>query len=220
MSTTVNPYVAQQRQSNSDVLVARNNKRQNTLIVVLALIVAGISVSAWSYVASKPKFVPVIARITPENQIVYSYALEPLKEIDPIIRQELANFVKEVRTVYGDFDSNNDAQNGWFAHVISTQPAFKKLTNWAKQNNRYKRSEKHTITVQPRGVIKVSDEAWRVSWVETVYDKTGRELNMETHEASLNIEIIENTDATNEMQKLRNPLGIYVKNIDWSTVIN
>jgi type IV secretion system protein VirB5 len=62
-------------------------------------------------------------------------------------------------------------------------------------------------------VLPLSEESWQVEWVEIIRARSGQENGRNRMKAVVTIEI---TPPKNKEMILKNPLGVYLKDISWT----
>lgn len=81
----------------------------------------------------------------------------------------------------------------------------------------FKRAAKETVDVQITSVIPQSDETWQVDWMETVRARgDGSIISRFRMRALVRIYVVPPTNRTSEEQIRKNPLGIFIRDFNWS----
>jgi type IV secretory pathway TrbF-like protein len=129
---------------------------------------------------------------------------------DAQIAYHLARFIEDVRGLPADGIVLR--QNWLRAYDFTTDRGAAALNDYARNNDPFARLGKAQISVDVSSVIRASSESFRVAWTQRIYD-SGSLSSTERWTAILTIVIEPPRDA----ERLRkNPLGVYVRAINWS----
>ena len=129
---------------------------------------------------------------------------------DAQIAYHLARFIEDVRGLPADGIVLR--QNWLRAYDFTTDRGAAALNDYARNNDPFAKLGKAQISVDVSSVIRASSESFRVAWTQRTYDN-GSLSSTERWTAILTIVIEMPRDA----ERLRkNPLGVYVRAINWS----
>lgn len=132
---------------------------------------------------------------------------------DPQIAWFLAHFIDEVREIPADPIVLR--QNWLDAYNYVTGKGARRLDNFARTNDPFKKIGKEQIAVDVSSVIRASDDSFRVEWVERHY---ADDALASTARWSAILTIVIQTPKDAEQLK-KNPLGIYIHALNWSREI-
>jgi type IV secretion system protein TrbF len=129
---------------------------------------------------------------------------------DPQIAFHLARFVEQVRAI------PNDAiivrQNWLRAYEFTTDKGALALNEYARNNDPFAQVGREQVAVDVTSVIRASPSSFRVAWTERRYrDGSLAETSRWTAILTIAIQPPSNPDALR-----KNPLGLFVKAINWS----
>jgi len=162
------------------------------------------------------------SRITPYvvevNKLGQATAVAPASSdyhpSDPQIAWYLAHFITEVRGIPADPIVLR--QNWLDAYNYVTDKGALALNDFARTNDPFTKIGKEQVAVEVSSVIRASDDSFRVAWIERHYvDDTL--ASTERWSAILTIVI---QTPTNADRLKKNPLGIYVRALNWSKEID
>lgn len=129
---------------------------------------------------------------------------------DPQIAWYLARFISEVRGIPADPVVLR--QNWLDAYNYVTDRGALALNDYARTNDPFSRIGRMQVAVEIASVIRASDDSFRVEWIERRYIDGALAIT-ERWSAILTIVVTTPTDA----ERLRkNPLGIYIRALNWS----
>lgn len=129
---------------------------------------------------------------------------------DAQIAYHLARFIEDVRGLPADGIVLR--QNWLRAYDFTTDRGAAALNDYARNNDPFAKLGKAQISVDVSSVIRASPDSFRIAWTQRTYDN-GSLSSTERWTAILTIAIETPRDA----ERLRkNPLGVYVRAINWS----
>jgi type IV secretion system protein TrbF len=129
---------------------------------------------------------------------------------DPQIAWYLAHFIEDVRSIPND--PIVVRQNWLRAYDFTNSDGATALNEYARADDPFAKLSKQQIAVDVSSIIRASPESFRIAWVERRY-QDGTLADTSRWTAILTIVIQPPHDA----ERLRkNPLGIFIKAINWS----
>src|ERR1700730_8340928 len=129
---------------------------------------------------------------------------------DAQIAYHLARFIEDVRGLPADGIVLR--QNWLRAYDFTTDRGAGALNDYARNNDPFAKLGKAQISVEVSSVIRASPDSFRIAWIQRIYDNDSLSAT-ERWTAILTIVIETPRDA----ERLRkNPLGVYVRAINWS----
>jgi len=129
---------------------------------------------------------------------------------DAQIAYHLARFIEDVRGLPADGIVLR--QNWLRAYDFTTDRGAGALNDYARNDDPFAKLGKAQISVDVSSVIRASPDSFRIAWIQRIYDN-GSLSATERWTAILTIVIETPRDA----ERLRkNPLGVYVRAINWS----
>jgi type IV secretion system protein VirB5 len=129
---------------------------------------------------------------------------------DAQIAYHLARFIEDVRGLPADGIVLR--QNWLRAYDFTTDRGAGALNDYARNNDPFAKLGTAQISVDVSSVIRASPDSFRIAWIQRIYDN-GSLSATERWTAIITIVIETPRDA----ERLRkNPLGVYVRAINWS----
>ncbi len=160
---------------------------------------------------SQSKIVPYVVELEAEGSArAVRAATETYQPTDAQIAFHLANFIERVRSL--PIDPVVVRKNWLQAYDFATARAANTLNEHARDNDPFEKVGKQSVAVEVTSVVRASDSSFQVRWLERRY-VNGSLATTERWTALATIA----TDAPRDAETLRkNPLGIYVANLNWS----
>jgi type IV secretion system protein TrbF len=174
------------------------------------ILTAGLALSlVWQ--AMRGSVTPWVVQIDQHGQAkTVSPAIADYHPTDPQIAWHLAHFIDNVRSLPAD--PVIVRQNWLAAYDFVTDKGAVALNDYARANDPFAKVGRIQVTVEISSVIRASPESFRVAWVERRYED-GSLAATERWTAILTVVI----DTPHDADRLRkNPLGVFVRAINWS----
>lgn len=186
-------------------------------VAFLSLALSLVSVSGLAVVASQNKLVPYIVEV---DKLGNSVAAAPAIQIEhtspKVIKYSLAEFIKNFRTIYGDTLVQKETVLKAYRYLSPSYPSFNIVNNYFRENSPFKRLAEEIVHVNIDSIIARGDKVWQIDWHENVFDKKGNKLRTDYFRASVTILIV---PPKNETEILKNPIGLYITEFDFSKII-
>jgi type IV secretion system protein VirB5 len=191
----------------SAVVQARNWR----LAFFATLVLCGGMAGGWFWQSERGTVVPWVVQVDKLGDVqAVGPATADFQPTDPIIARDLANFIKDVRSISTD---TSVVRQDWLdAYKYLTDKAKLTLNDYAQHNDPFSKIGKEQVAVEVTSVIRASDDSFRVEWIERHY-VDGALATTERWSAILTVVIQSPHDKTNLNL---NPLGIYIDAINWS----
>lgn len=210
-----NPYLNGRREwmeRYGSYIKERNRWR---VIAVINSCIALISVLGVIYIGSQSKFIPYVVQVDRLGaNVAVQRADIAMKPDSRIVKAQIASFIQGSRSVYTDFEAQKGMVNTVYAMLKNGSPAHAKMTAFYKANVPFKRAESETVNVQIHNVLPISENSWRVEWLEQKHSRDGVPLSSVEMSAIITVQL---TPPNDEANILRNPMGVFVQDFNWST---
>jgi type IV secretion system protein TrbF len=129
---------------------------------------------------------------------------------DPQIAWHLSRFIEEVRSIPAD---PVVVRRNWLrAYDYTTDEGAQALSDWARTNDPFAQLGRVQVAVDVSSVIRASDESFRVAWTERRY-VDGQLAGTERWTAILTV-VVQPQRSAEALRK--NPLGVFVRALNWS----
>jgi len=137
-------------------------------------------------------------------------AIEAYTPSDAQIAFHLARFIENVRSL--SIDPIVVRRNWLSAYDYTTTQAANTLNEYAKVNDPFSKVGKRTVTVEVTSVVRSSDDSFDVRWREQAFEN-GALAETARYSAVLSIML---QPPRTEAALRKNPLGIYIRALNWS----
>jgi len=176
----------------------------------LLFLSAGLAL-ALVYQTLRGTVVPWVVQVDKLGQAqVVAPAEADYRPTDPQITWYLAHFIEDVRSIPND--PIVVRQNWLRAYDFTNADGATALNEYARADDPFAKLNKQQIAVDVSSVIRASPDSFRVAWIERRYLEG---TLAETSRWTAILTIV--TQPPHDAERLRkNPLGIFVKAINWS----
>jgi len=167
--------------------------------------------------AHKEKVVPYVVAV---DKIGAALAVQRADLASPtpvsVIQAELANLVVNWRTVTADLDLQSRMVDRLSYFARGSGKGL--LTKWFEKNNPVVRARNgRLVSVNVKGIpLPVSQNSWRLEWLETVRNHVGVTMEETQYEATLSVVI---QPPRTDTEILKNLGGVYVTELSFGTVL-
>lgn len=213
-----NPYLQAKQEWFDSVGPPVKAAAQWRVVAVAAMLLAVLSLSLNIVQAAKEKVVPYVVAV---DKLGAALAVKRADVATPtptsVIQAELANLIVGWRTVTADLDLQARMVDRLGAFVRESAKGV--LTAWFEKNNPVTRARSgRLVSVDIKGLpLPVSQNSWRVEWLETIRNHVGVTLEVTQYEATMTMVI---QPPSTDAEILKNPGGVYVTGLSFGTVLN
>ena len=208
------PYLDARREWNErygDYIIRERNWQR---LAFLCVFVAVVAVGGLAYSASQNKFVPYVIELDKLGRI---QAVQPATRVSPVeprfIKAQLADFIENLRSVAVDGWVQRQKIFAAYAMLRASDAATGMVSAHFHDASPFERAKTETVSVQIETILPLTEQSWRIEWVETRRDRTGAKLGAERWTATASTLI---SPPTTEAVILKNPAGLYVTELSWS----
>jgi type IV secretory pathway TrbF-like protein len=219
-----NPYLNAKRTWNGHIAGVMSAIQVWQLVGLTSLMISLASVGGLIYIGSQSKFIPLVFQQDSSGNtvsITRADKITPVKIDD--YRTAVAQFIEHIRLVTADGDLQRKAVLQTYAFLNAQDPAALKANEYLNANkevNPFNRAANETVSIEIRSVLQQSKESWQVDWVETIRSRDGSQKAKPTlMRAIVSIYQNEPTNETTDIEALRNPHFLYIRDFNWSKQI-
>ena len=190
---------------------ARVQARNWRLIAFGNLVLAGGLAAALVWQATRGTIVPWVVQVDKlgEAQVV-APAIADYQPSDAQVAWYLARFIEQVRAI--PIDPVIVRQNWLSAYDYVTDRGALALNDYARNNDPFAKVGREQVAVDVSSVIRASPDSFRIVWIERRYENDALAA---TDRWTAIVTVVIATP--HEVDKLRrNPLGVFVRGLNWS----
>lgn len=214
-----NPYLNARKAHNEFVGGIIASRQWAWIICILSLLIALSAVGGVIYIGQQSTFVPYVVQVDKLGQSVAIARADQAAPVDSrVIHATVAEFITNARMVTPDVTVQRNAIFRLYACLNANDAATLKMNEYMNTDvsNPFKRASKETVSTEITSVLPQSGETWQIDWTETVRDRQGAKLDTYRMRALVNVYVAPPTNQTSEDQIRKNPLGIFIRDFNWS----
>lgn len=187
-----------------------------TAIIIVELINIILLVAVSLYLGQLPKSQPWVVELTGDGEATYKAdvvsALANWEPSDATQRYFISHYVSDMRSVSTDNNVNKTNTNSVYSRSVSD--ATNEINTWYSTNNPITRAKNEYVIIpmDEMAVVKYSSNQWKVTWRETSYRVSDKEIFADQQiEALFTIQFyLPDT----ERRRRENPIGMYISDIE------
>lgn len=212
---TSNPYVNGRREwmeRYGDYIKSAQNWRLAALGGIATSVVLAIGLTT---VASQSRVQPYVVKLADDGKVI---TVEPAKASTSydqvVIRGALMRWIEDWRLVTVDYAAQKRAVERVYAML--TQQAAGKINKYYKEHDPFERAKVERVFPVVKAITPLGGNLYQIEWQERrMSATTGSVLGTETYKANIRVKV---QPAQDEQTILRNPLGIWIEDIEWARV--
>lgn len=183
-------------------------------VALISLLLACIGVGYSLYLSTQVKLVPYIVEVDRLGNTVSAGFPQQIEYADVrVIRATLAGFVSSFRSVTPDAVVQKQYIDRTYALLRTSDPSTQKLNAWFRGNSPFEKAVNATVGVEVNNVVALSNQSYQIDWTEYERDRAGKEIAARRFRGIATVAI---TAPQDEATIRLNPIGLYVKDFDWT----
>lgn len=206
------PYAAAKRDWNACHGRSIAQVRTWRVITIVSLVITMLLAVYAIRLAGQLNAVPYVVKVDGAGPAVVVSRADQTTTPDPsIVRAQLANWIRNARSVSSDPVSESAALARAYAMIGTTAKPF--IDSYYSSNSPFSVGSSGTIAVTRSHVRSISPTTYHLQWTEEKRDRDGAHPVLTAWEAQVTIGFQPPSDAATIV---RNPLGIYVTQLSWT----
>ncbi|RAX56585.1 conjugal transfer protein TrbF [Helicobacter monodelphidis] len=192
-------------------------KRNWQMIAYACLAICFVCVCFIGFMGTQNKLVPYIVEVDKlgkTNAVATANTIN-LKN-DNVIKYSLSTFIFGWRSVWAEQQGQRKFILDAYNYLKPNSAAFTMVNEYFRQNNPFEVATRNTISITINTIIPQNPTTWQVEWTEEVRNTAGENMNTIRYRGLFAVEqIIPST----EEQILKNPLGVFISEINISKIL-
>ena len=187
------------------------------LVGTASLCLAFVSTTFALYQSTKVKLVPYIVEVDKLGSAVNAGFPAQIEYADSrVVRSTLAAFVTNFRSVTPDAVVQKQYIDRTYALLRTSDPSTEKVNNWFRSSSPFDKAKTATVAIEVNNVVPLSSQSFQIDWTEYERDRKGKEVATRRFRGIANVVLIPPQD---ESVIRLNPIGLYLKDFDWTAQI-
>jgi type IV secretion system protein VirB5 len=184
------------------------------LVGIVSLLIAVIGFGYALYLSTQVKLVPYIVQVDKLGSAVATGFPEQIDYADArVVRATLGSFVSSFRSVTPDAVVQKQYIDRTYALLRSPDPSTEKINAWFRANSPFEKAKSSTVSVEVNNIVALSSQTYQVDWTEYERDRQGKETATKRFRGIATVTI---TPPQDEATIRLNPIGLYLKDFDWT----
>lgn len=212
--TAENPYMAARLEWNERYGSYIHAARTWRIVGMAGMLMAVIGFSYGLFQSTQVKLVPYIVEVDKLGTAASAGFPQQIEYADPrVVRATLGGFVSNFRSVTPDAIVQKHYIDRTYALLRTSDPATEKVNNWFRGNSPFEKARHATIAVEVTNIVALSKQSYQVDWTEYERDRKGKETAVRRFRGIATVTL--NPPQDESIIRL-NPLGLYLRDFDWT----
>lgn len=212
--TIDNPYIAARMEWNERYGSYVKAASAWRIVGITGMLMAVIGFSYALYQSTQVKLVPYIVEVDKLGTAATAGYPQQIEYADPrVVRATLGSFVTNFRSVTPDTVVQKQYIDRAYAHLRSSDPATEKVNAWFRSNSPFDRAREKTVAIEVNNIVPLSNQSYQIDWTEYERDRQGREIATRRFRGIATVTL---TPPQDEAVIRLNPIGLYLKDFDWT----
>ena len=214
---TVNPYFDGRREWNERYGNHIKQVKTWKTIAFISMLTTFASVAGLTYIGAQNKLVPYVVEVDKlGNAQAINYAVQTNLNQSKVIKYSLAEFIQNFRTIYSDSKIQKEMIYKIYRYLSPTYSAYNIVNAYYKENSPFDRQSTERVRVKINSIVQINKETYQVDWEEIVSDPRGMKMRTDNFKASISIVLV---PPTKQAEIIKNPIGLYIKEFNFSKII-
>ena len=209
-----NPYIAARMEWNERYGSYVKAAASWRIVGITGMLMAVIGFSYALYQSTQVKLVPYIVEVDKLGTAATAGYPQQIEYADPrVVRATLGSFVTNFRSVTPDTFVQKQYIDRAYAHLRSSDPATEKVNAWFRSNSPFDRAREKTVAIEVNNIVPLSNQSYQIDWTEYERDRQGKEIATRRFRGIATVTL---TPPQDEAVIRLNPIGLYLKDFDWT----
>ncbi len=209
-----NPYLAARQEWNERYGSYVKAAAAWRIVGITGMALAVIATSYSLYQSTQVKLVPYIIEVDKLGSAVTAGFPQQIEYADPrVVRATLAGFVSNFRSVSPDTAVQKQYIDRTYAMLRTADPATEKVNAWFRANSPFNKARTATVSIEVSNVVALSNQSYQIDWAEIERDRRGKELSTRRFRGVATVVL---TPPQDEQTIRLNPIGLYLRDFDWT----
>lgn len=214
-----NPYTQLERGWTDQLQKAqrRNTAAMGANVLLTIALVSSVFLNFYLALFREP--VPYVLELDSHKRVNFGGYLtqsSPLK--DEYIPSQLINFVESWRTVTPDNTMQKKLATRLYCMLPSNSASITKMNEYFrdKKNNPFEINTQYSVATEIKSILRQTGQTWAVEWRETIRTLDGK---IDSEPKLYKVLMVLSKAKPGQECMEGNPLGLYVSQLNWTTVL-
>ncbi|EPH07302.1 MULTISPECIES: VirB8/TrbF family protein [Campylobacter] len=212
-----NPYLDAKREWLERYGNYISQKRNWQIIAVLSAIISLICVIFLGYSTTQNKLIPYVIEVDKLGNTSKVGIVQNIDLKNPnVIKYSLNTFIYSWRSVWGDVEIQRKFIFDAYAYLEPNSKAFNFINEEYREKNPFKQVSKENVRVKVKSIVPQNADTWQVEWEEETRNLKEEIISQITYRGFFQVKQIV---PTTEEQILKNPLGIFIFDLNYAKIL-
>lgn len=209
-----NPYLAARQEWSERYGSYIQSARAWRIVGIVGLAMAVIGFSYAMYLSTQVRLVPYIVEVDKLGTAATVGFPEQIEYADArVVRATLGNFVTSFRSISPDAVVQKQYIDRTYALLRASDPSTQKINSWFRGNSPFEKAKTSTVAIEVNNIVALSNQTYQVDWTEYERDRKGKETETRRFRGIATVAL---TTPQDEATIRLNPIGLYVRDFDWT----
>lgn len=212
-----NPYLDAKREWLERYGNYISQKRNWQIIAVISAIISLICVIFLGYSTTQNKLIPYVIEVDKLGNTSKVGVVQNIDLKNPnVIKYSLNTFIYSWRSVWGDVEIQRKFIFDAYAYLEPNSKAFNFINEEYREKNPFKQVSKENVRVKVKSIVPQNADTWQVEWEEETRNLKEEIISQITYRGFFQVKQIV---PTTEEQILKNPLGIFIFDLNYAKIL-
>jgi type IV secretion system protein VirB5 len=184
------------------------------IVGLVSLTMATVATGYALYLSTTVRLVPYIVEVDKLGNAVSVGMPEQIEYADPrVVRATLGGFVSSFRSVTPDAVVQKQYIDRTYALLRTADPGTQKINAWFRAHSPFEKARTGTVAVEVNNIVPLSSETYQIDWTEFERDRKGKEVATQRFRGIATVTL---TAPQDEATIRINPIGLYLKDFEWT----
>ena len=209
-----NPYIAARNEWNERYGSYVRAAAAWRMVGIAGMIMAVIGFGYALYQSTQVKLIPYIVEVDKFGTSVNAGFPQQIEYADPrVVRATLGSFVSNFRSVTPDAVVQKQYIDRTYGLLRTPDPATEKVNAWFRSNSPFEKAKTATVAIEDNNIVALSNQSYQIYWTEFERDRRGKETATRRFRGIATVTL---TPPQDEGVIRLNPIGLYVRDFDWT----
>ncbi|OWO91595.1 conjugal transfer protein TrbF [Rhizobium esperanzae] len=184
------------------------------LVGILGMTMAVIGFTYALYLSAQVKLVPYIVEVDKLGTSVMAGFPARIEYADErVVRATIGNFVSSFRSITPDAVVQKQYIDRTYALLRTSDPSTEKINAWFRGNSPFEKGKTSTVAIEVNNIVALSNQTYQIDWTEYERDRKGKEMGTRRFRGIATVTL---TTPQDEATIRVNPIGLFVRDFDWT----